>query len=134
MLDQFTQDYWNRKIEEALRLQLHRCAIAELPWSTSNCPDLQAVTGPDAGANFHTWAVWGSRKAGVTIRQEDLGEALKNATVVSGIVGLLWAYCFVGSIRLLAIRVALDHCSALRPCWDGLWRTNGQTDCNLQSE
>lgn len=50
---------------------------------------LHVVTGTDAGANFHTWAVWGSRKAGVTIRQEDLGEALHNATVVSGIVGLV---------------------------------------------
>jgi hypothetical protein len=47
------------------------------------------LTGTDAGANFHTWAVWGSRKAGVTIRQEDLGEALRNATVVAGIVGLI---------------------------------------------
>jgi hypothetical protein len=31
--------------------------------------------------------VWGSRKAGVTIRQEDLGEAIVNATVTAGIVG-----------------------------------------------
>src|SRR5689334_4479038 len=50
---------------------------------------LQAVTGADAGANFHTWAVWGSRKAGVTIRQEDLGKALRDATVVSGAVGFV---------------------------------------------
>jgi hypothetical protein len=50
---------------------------------------LQAVIGEEAGANFHTWAVWGSRKAGVTIRQEDLGEAIRNATLVSGIVGAL---------------------------------------------
>src|SRR3954463_7759285 len=49
---------------------------------------LHAVTG-DTGANFHTWAVWGSRKAGVTIRQEDLAEALRNAAMVAGIVGLL---------------------------------------------
>ncbi len=50
---------------------------------------MRAVTGDDAGANFHTWAVWGSRKAGVTIRQEDLGEAIRNATVVAGLVGLI---------------------------------------------
>jgi|KBSSwiStaDraftv2_1062776.scaffolds.fasta_scaffold00021_120 hypothetical protein len=43
--------------------------------------------GPDAGPNFHTWAVWGSRKAGVTIRQEDLDEAVGNATRVAGAVG-----------------------------------------------
>ena len=35
---------------------------------------LSEVTGHDAGANFHTWAVWGSKKAGVTIREEDLDE------------------------------------------------------------
>lgn len=50
---------------------------------------LRAVTGEDAGANFHSWAVWGSKKAGVTIRQEDLDDALKNATQVSGSVGLI---------------------------------------------
>ncbi len=50
---------------------------------------LQELTGKDAGPNFHSWAVWGSKKAGVTIRQEDLDSALKNATVVSGIVGFV---------------------------------------------
>jgi len=29
---------------------------------------LERALGPGAGANFHSWAVWGSRKAGVTIR------------------------------------------------------------------
>ena len=33
---------------------------------------LSAVTGPDTGANFHTWAVWGSKKAGKTIRRQDV--------------------------------------------------------------
>jgi hypothetical protein len=28
--------------------------------------------GPDAGANFHTWAVWGSREAGTTIGRRDV--------------------------------------------------------------
>jgi len=50
---------------------------------------LRKVIGDDAGANFHSWAVWGSKKAGVTIRQEDLDEALRNATFVSGLVGLM---------------------------------------------
>jgi hypothetical protein len=48
---------------------------------------LQEVTGRDAGANFHSWAVWGSKKAGVTVRQEDLEGALHDASVVAGIVG-----------------------------------------------
>jgi len=30
------------------------------------------VTGAGCGANFHTWAVWGSKKAGQTIRKEDV--------------------------------------------------------------
>jgi hypothetical protein len=48
---------------------------------------LADALGRDCGPNFHTWAVWGSRKAGVTIRQEDLDSAIKNATMTAGIVG-----------------------------------------------
>jgi hypothetical protein len=33
---------------------------------------LNHITGSDSGANFHTWAVWGSKKAGRTIRREDV--------------------------------------------------------------
>jgi len=33
---------------------------------------LRHITGPASGANFHTWAVWGSKKAGHTIRREEL--------------------------------------------------------------
>jgi hypothetical protein len=43
--------------------------------------------GRDGGPNFHSWAVWGSLKAGVTIRQEDLDSAISNATMTAGIVG-----------------------------------------------
>jgi hypothetical protein len=43
--------------------------------------------GREGGPNFHSWAVWGSRKAGVTIRQEDLGTAIANATVTAGVAG-----------------------------------------------
>ncbi|MCC2545514.1 hypothetical protein LJY25_03590 [Hymenobacter sp. BT175] len=48
---------------------------------------LQAALGEGAGANFHSWAVWGSRKAGVTIRQEDLDGARRDGSVVGGLVG-----------------------------------------------
>jgi hypothetical protein len=48
---------------------------------------LARVLSPATGPNFHTWAVWGSRKAGVTIRQEDLDTAVRDATHVAGIVG-----------------------------------------------
>lgn len=50
---------------------------------------LADALGRDAGPNFHTWAVWGSQKAGVTIRQEDLESAIRNATVTAGVVGTL---------------------------------------------
>jgi hypothetical protein len=43
--------------------------------------------GRDGGPNFHSWAVWGSLKAGVTIRQEDLDSAISNATITASIVG-----------------------------------------------
>jgi hypothetical protein len=45
--------------------------------------------GREGGPNFHSWAVWGSRKAGATIRQEDLDSAIRHATVTAGVVGAL---------------------------------------------
>ncbi|HKO96429.1 MAG TPA: hypothetical protein VJU86_05535 [Pyrinomonadaceae bacterium] len=90
----FDKNFWRREITEAVEASdpsLSNRRITLVHYRLSQV--LHAVTGADAGANFHTWAVWGSRKAGVTIRQEDLGEALRNATVVSGIVGL-----FVGLV------------------------------------
>ena len=54
---------------------------------------LAGQLGRDGGPNFHTWAVWGSRKAGVTIRQEDLDSAIRNATRAAGLVG-----CLVGAV------------------------------------
>ena len=33
---------------------------------------LRRLIGDSSGANFHTWAVWGSKTAGRTIRHEDL--------------------------------------------------------------
>jgi hypothetical protein len=59
---------------------------------------LSDVLGPDAGANFHTWAVWGSRKAGVTIRQEGLNRALREVCVLSACAGLLVG--FAGGVYL----------------------------------
>jgi hypothetical protein len=45
---------------------------------------LREVIGPDAGANFHTWAVWGSKKAGKTIRREDLSGPVGSVVRVVG--------------------------------------------------
>lgn len=53
------------------------------------------AVGPAAGSNFHSWAVWGSRKAGVTIRQEDKDQASRDGTVVAAVVGFVTGL-FVG--------------------------------------
>lgn len=97
----FERTYWEREIADAISstdasVSNRRITLVHFHLSQA----LQEVTGIDSGANFHTWAVWGSRKAGVTIRQEDLGDAIRNATVVSGIVGLLVG-TLVSSISIL---------------------------------
>lgn len=49
---------------------------------------LRSVTGVDAGANFHTWAVWGSRKAGATIRCDDTARVRQGVQRVATMAGL----------------------------------------------
>jgi hypothetical protein len=88
--DYFDRAYWDQQIHDAINTSdptLSNRKITLVHYRLSQV--LHTVTGTDAGANFHTWAVWGSRKAGVTIRQEDLDEALRNATIVAGTVGLI---------------------------------------------
>ena len=66
---------------------------------------LRQILGPDTGANFHTWATWGSKKAGQTIRQEDVPHLGIVAFVVGGCLGLLVAAVAAqqpGASRLLA--------------------------------
>src|SRR5690242_18418912 len=43
--------------------------------------------GTDTGANFHTWAVWGSKKAGRTIRRQDVPGLTAVATAAGGAAG-----------------------------------------------
>lgn len=89
-VEYFDTAFWEREIRDAVETldpALSNRKITLVHYRLSQA--LQAVIGIEAGANFHTWAVWGSRKAGVTIRQEDLGAAIRNATVVSGIVGFI---------------------------------------------
>ena len=69
---------------------------------------LQELIGKEAGPNFHSWAVWGSKKAGVTIRQEDLDTALKNATNVSGIVGLIVGMSVAAAVIWLFISTSVS--------------------------
>ena len=62
-------------------------AITECHYQLSQA--LRQTIGPDTGANFHSWAVWGSKKAGVTIRQEDLDQAKDDAMRAGGVSGLV---------------------------------------------
>lgn len=83
-----TTERWGRAIEEA-------CAEPEFARSNRLITRLHYLLsealadglGRAGGPNFHSWAVWGSRKAGVTIRQEDLDGAVGCATVTMGVVG-----------------------------------------------
>ncbi|MBO0360370.1 hypothetical protein J0X19_20585 [Hymenobacter sp. BT186] len=78
---------------------------------------LQGVLGDGAGANFHSWAVWGSRKAGVTIRQEDLDQARRDGSVVGssigGLVGLgsgwllNWPHAWLPAAALIGVGCGL---------------------------
>lgn len=102
-----TEADWNALISEAIETAdpvLSNLRITRVHYLLS-CA-LQEVIGPDAGANFHTWAVWGSRKAGITIRQEDRDQASRDATIVAGIVGGLvgvgvgWFFAWLASWSL----------------------------------
>jgi hypothetical protein len=83
-----TSERWIANIEEA-------CAEPEPASSNRSITILHYrlsealahALGRKGGPNFHSWAVWGSRKAGVTIRQEDLESAIRNATTVAIFVG-----------------------------------------------
>jgi len=85
-----TSEQWIREIEDA-------CAEPERARSNQSITRLHYLLsealanrlGREGGPNFHSWAVWGSRKAGVTIRQEDLDSAITTATVTAAVVGSL---------------------------------------------
>jgi hypothetical protein len=88
-----TSERWIGAIEDACSEPDPACSnrlITKLHYLLSEA--LADALGRDGGPNFHSWAVWGSRKAGVTIRQEDLDSAIGNATATAGVVG-----CAVGA-------------------------------------
>jgi hypothetical protein len=79
---------WVSSIEDACAepdMARSNLLITNLHYALSEA--FAARLGRDGGPNFHSWAVWGSLKAGETIRQEDLDSAIRNATVTAGIVG-----------------------------------------------
>jgi hypothetical protein len=56
---------------------------------------LRRITGSGSGANFHTWAVWGSKKAGRMIREEELPMLTRAGWTLGAIAG-----ASIGSARL----------------------------------
>src|SRR4051794_22654086 len=81
---------WGRLIDEAVRepdRALSNLKVTRAHYLLSLA--LREVVGPEGGANFHTWAVWGSRKAGVTIREEGLDRAMREVTILALCSGLL---------------------------------------------
>jgi hypothetical protein len=81
---------WSRLLAEAVRepdRTLSNLKVTHAHYRLSEA--LRDVVGPEGGANFHTWAVWGSRKAGVTIREEGLDRALREVTIIACCTGLL---------------------------------------------
>ncbi len=67
------QAWWRERIDDAVDgrdpvLSNLRITLTHQQLSLA----LRQLIGAGSGANFHTWAVWGSKTAGRTIRREDL--------------------------------------------------------------
>ncbi len=52
---------------------------------------LDHALGPDAGPNFHTWAVWGSREAGRTIARRDVVGLTGLVAAIGAVLGAVLA-------------------------------------------
>jgi hypothetical protein len=83
------QAWWCARIDEAVDdrdpvLSNLRITLVHRELSIA----LRRLIGDDSGANFHTWAVWGSKTAGRTIRREDLPVPLR-ALTSAGVLGRL---------------------------------------------
>ncbi len=86
----FDSAWWEDEIDRAIAtpdpaLANLRITVAHYQLSLA----LRATLAPAAGANFHTWATWGSKKAGTTIRQEDVPHLPALARWAGAGVGLL---------------------------------------------
>lgn len=81
----FDADWWRREIDEIVSIAdpvVSNLRITQAHYRLSQL--LHGVTGENSGANFHTWAVWGSKKAGETIRQEDTRRVRRATKLLSG--------------------------------------------------
>lgn len=59
---------------------------------------LRDVIGDESGANFHSWAVWGSREAGRTIAERDLPGLVPAATITGVVLGALLGTVLAGPL------------------------------------
>ena len=78
-------DWWRREIDKIVSIEdpvLSNLRVTQAHYRLSQL--LHDVTGENSGANFHTWAVWGSKKAGETIRQEDTRRVRHATRLLSG--------------------------------------------------
>jgi hypothetical protein len=66
---------------------------------------LSQITGPGSGANFHTWAVWGSKTAGRTIRREDLPRRTRDGEMLGGLLAAGAAVGLIGGKVSRAVAV-----------------------------
>lgn len=82
------RDWWEAEIDAAVSsgdavIRNLRITLAHEELSLA----LHHITGGASGANFHTWAVWGSKKAGQTIRQEELPILKSAGWVLATVLG-----------------------------------------------
>jgi hypothetical protein len=126
-----TLTHWQRLIDEAVH-EPNR-VLSNLKVTHAHhllALALQEVTGPQAGANFHTWAVWGSRKAGVTIREEGLDRAMREVTILALCTGLLSGFVLGFSLSYWLpwwIVPVLSAVGAISGAWTGRrWLTVGR--------
>ena len=80
--------WWREQIDEAVDdrdpvLSNLRITLVHQQLSLA----LRQLIGQSSGANFHTWAVWGSRTAGRTIRHEDLRVPMRVVTPAATLSG-----------------------------------------------
>jgi hypothetical protein len=88
----FDCSWWERELRSVLAIEDPvlcnlRITLAHYKLSLA----LHHLLGPDTGANFHTWAVWGSKKAGMTIRRQDMRRIRPIAMLVGVMLGALSA-------------------------------------------
>ena len=85
------ESWWQRQIDAAITgdpvLSNLRITLVHAELSRA----LAGLTGAGSGANFHTWAVWGSKTAGRTIRREDLPFSPPRALAIGLAVGIAGA-------------------------------------------